>query len=337
MGRGGMGGGGGGGFGGGFGGRSFGSHSFGGRSGSGGRGGGSGMGGGFGRGGGGLFGSGAGRQTRSTYIGPIFMSGGGGGNRAGGPAGGGRRPSCLLTLLVAAVIVIALLIMLNYQGDSVTRSSYQREPLPAGIAKETEYIRDDPNWLDNANLVRSGMRAFFKETGVQPYLWIAEEINGSKDASWAEIEAAMEELYQSEFSDEGHLIVLFYEPYEGRYKTAYLAGSAARAVIDDEAAQIILDYLDEYYYSDYGDNQYFAAVFEKSAARIMHVQKDMRIVLAFVAAGLILLFIAYRIVTMLLKQRNIKRQQDIDILNADVDGFDDDEASRLAKKYKDDE
>ncbi|MDR3242601.1 MAG: hypothetical protein LBT34_01560, partial [Clostridiales Family XIII bacterium] len=220
---------------------------------------------------------------------------------------------------------------------SITKSSRQREALPAGIVHETEYIRDDAYWLDNGNAVRNSMRDFYKKTGVQPYLWITEEINGSRDASWDEIQASMEEVYLNTFSDEGHLILLFYEPYENEYKTAYLAGSAAKTVIDDEAAEIILDCFDYYYYGDMTDNEYFAAVFDKSAGRIMTVTKNIYVVVALIFAGLVLLFVLYKIIAMLIKQKNVKRQQDIDILNADTSKINEDEAAKLADKYKEDQ
>ncbi|MDR0425452.1 MAG: hypothetical protein LBH39_08410, partial [Clostridiales Family XIII bacterium] len=139
--------------------------------------------------------------------------------------------------LVLMIIVVGIAVIMNNERRT---ASYHREALPASVVSETDYIRDDARWLDNAGVARSGMRYFFKETGVQPYLWITEDINGSRDAGWDEIEAAMEEMYRKEFTDEGHMIVLFYEPYPEEYKTAYLAGSAAKGVIDDEASQIIL-------------------------------------------------------------------------------------------------
>jgi hypothetical protein len=169
---------------------------------------------------------------------------------------------------------------------------------------------------------------------VQPYLWIAEEINGSRDASWEEIETALNAVYEEKFTDEGHLILLFYEPKKGVYKTSYLAGSAAKTVIDEEASQIILDYFDKYYYSDLEEDEYFAAVFDKSADRIMSVSFGLRHVVMIIAA-LIVLFILYRTAAMILRHRRIKRQQDIDILNTDVHKIGDDPATRLAEKYKD--
>jgi hypothetical protein len=181
------------------------------------------------------------------------------------------------------------------------------------------------------------MRYFYKKTGVQPYLWITENLGGSKDASWDEIEAAMEGLYKKEFTDEGHLIVLFYESRPGEYKTAYLAGSAAKAVIDEEASRILLDYLDKYYYDNMGEEEYFAAVFTKSAERIMTVTTDPKLVIAFIVGGLAFLAIISIVVFKALKHRRLKRQQDIEILNMDMSKMGEDEAARLAQKYENNE
>lgn len=346
------------------GGRSSGSHSFGGRSSSAGRGGSSGggfggarssgsSGGGFGGvRGGGSSGGGFGGVRSGGFGGGVRHGGRYGGNYGGaghyGGSGGGRRSyggtrgslaGCLSAAIVL-IILIVIVVFLAYPrmngGGAITASTYQREALPQSAVNETEYLRDDAHWLDNGNVAISGMRYFFKKTGVQPYLWITEELNGSKDASWEEIEAAMDEVYAEEFTDEGHLIILFYEAYPEEYKTAYLAGSAAKAVIDDEASQIILDYLDEYYYSDMSENEYFAKVFEKSADRMMTVETSPLTIVLIIVGALAALIIVYAIIAAVLKNRRLKRQQDIEILNADVGKIGGDEASRLADKYDDD-
>jgi hypothetical protein len=299
----------------GFGGHSSGGHSFGGRSGFG------------GRGGGGNFGN--------------FSSGGsGGGFHFGGfgfgrPFGGGGGSGWIVILVIAIVLGWGVFGAGSGGGDgSIAASSYQREPLPDGIVNETEYIKDDGKWLANQKTVRDGMRYFYEKTGVQPYLWITENLDGSRDASWDEIEAAMEGLYKEEFTDEGHLIILFYEPQPGVYKTAYLAGSAAKTVIDEEASRILLDYLDKYYYDNMGEDEYFAAVFTKSADRIMTVTTDPKLVLVFIVGGLAFLSVISIIIFKALKHRRLKRQQDIEILNMDMSKIGEDEAAKLARKYE---
>jgi hypothetical protein len=303
------------------GGRSSGGHSFGGRSGG-------------GRGSGGRSGS-SGRGGGGVHFGGFRSGGRGGGFHFGGFGGAfGGGGFLLAAFLMVAVLISIAGVWDTGGGDSIARSTYQREPLPDSAVNETEYIKDDEKWLDNQKAVRDGMRYFYKKTGVQPYLWIAENLNGSKNASWEEIEAAMEELYKNEFTDEGHIIILFYEPQPDAYKTAYLAGSAAKAVIDEEASQILLDYLDRYYYDNLDEDEYFATVFTKSADRIMAVTTDPKIVFAFIAGGLAFLAIISIVIFKALKHRRLKRQQDIEILNTDVNKLGEDEAAKLARKYE---
>jgi hypothetical protein len=301
------------------GGRSSGGHSFGGRSGSGGRGGGSAN---FG-------GSGSGRRSGGFHLGGGGFGGWGGGFHFGGFGGG-----WLLWLGVLIFVALVWSALDTGGNDSIARSTYRREPLPEGAVNETEYIKDDEKWLGGQKTVRDSMRYFYKETGVQPYLWITGNLKGSKDASWEEIEAAMEELYKDTFTDEGHVIILFYEPQPGAYKTAYLAGAAAKAVIDEEASEILLDYLDRYYYDNLDEDEYFATVFTKSADRIMSVTMNPKVVIAFIVGGLAFLAIISVLIVKALKYRRLKRQQDIEILNMDVNKIGEDEAAKLARKYE---
>ena len=56
------------------------------------------------------------------------------------------------------------------------------------------------------------------------------------------------------------------------YTTWYVCGSQAKAVIDDEAADIILDYLDKYYYYEsLSEEEYLSKSFGDAADRIMDV------------------------------------------------------------------
>jgi hypothetical protein len=302
-----------------FGGRGSRGRSFGGRSSSSGR-------------GGGFFGRSSGGGSSSSGW---FRSSGGGSGSSGG--GSGEWSSLrIATIIYLAVVIILITIAASlaiYDRRPIAKSTYQREPLSAEIVKETEYIRDDEKWLANPKITRDGMRYFYQKTGVQPYLWIAESLNGSRDASWDEIEAAMDELYQDKFADEGHLIILFYEPRENEYKTAYMAGSAAKAVIDEEASNIILDYLDRYYYGSLDDDEYFAKVFIESADRIMSVTPNAWVTIAFIAGGVALLIIVSVAILKALEHRRETRRQNIEILNADANKIAEDEAAKLARKY----
>ena len=57
-------------------------------------------------------------------------------------------------------------------GGDIQKSTYQREKLPASAVTETAYYTDEGGWFSNRGKLESGMKAFYRETGVQPYLYL---------------------------------------------------------------------------------------------------------------------------------------------------------------------
>ena len=166
------GGGGGGGFGGGFsgGGRSSGGFS-----------------GGFGggRSGGGHYGGYHGGFRGGFRTGPIFINnsrryygGGGGGNNGDGGNGGGSGGMTVIVVLIAVFLLAGVMFVTNggfSSGGSIAKSTVEREKLPASAVQETAYYTDaDGSWIRSPGTLESGMRAFYQETGVQPYLYPAQ-------------------------------------------------------------------------------------------------------------------------------------------------------------------
>lgn len=355
---------------GGGGGRSFGgggSRGFGGRSGSGGfsRGGSLGS---SGRSGGsstGLFGGGS---SRGGSLGSSGRSGSGstgifgGGSSQGGmfrshrnprpimgpvwrpyPRLGGGGCGCITapTIVLLIVIIIIAFSLFSFQScgresGSITQSTIERQPLPKGSVVETGYYTDTLNWITNKTTLTAGMKNFYRETGVQPYLYITDNINGVTDPSDIEVMDFAFSLYDDLFADEAHLLLIFFEPYPSDYSTWYLAGKQAKAVIDDEAADILLDYIDRYYYEDLTDEEFFSKSFNDAGKRIMTVPKSPWIpVLIIIGIGIIILigFIWWRKAK---EQKNRETEATERILNTPLDIFGDSQADDLAKKYEDD-
>jgi hypothetical protein len=209
-------------------------------------------------------------------------------------------------LFILALIGMGFFFVSTWRGGSlsttITRSTIRREPLPAGTVHETGYLRYGGH-LVNEEAAIDGMRYFYEKTGVQPCLWIAERIDGSGNPSWETIDAALERLYQTSFTDQGHLLVLFHEPRPEDYKTAYYVGDAAELILDEEATDILLDYLDKYYYDgDLSEGEYFGAAFTKSADRIMSVSADPKIIRNLMAAAICAMLI-FAIVVQARKRR----------------------------------
>lgn len=134
------------------------------------------------------------------------------------------------------------------------RSTKKRSPL-VGVTKKTDFFYDQIGWVKDKNKLQSGLKEFYNKTGVQPYVlfvkysqvyWTDRELNTTSADSY------LESVYDETFSDEGHMIFAYFQcdddsrdEMEGSFR--YLLGHSAQTVMDDEAINIFLGYLDAYY------------------------------------------------------------------------------------------
>lgn len=282
-----------------------------------------------------------GPRVGGFYGAPNIIHMGGGSRRSRGP--GGCAPGGCLTVVVILVIFIAIIIALSaFSGMSgsngsynITTSSVEREPLPKGSVNETAYYTDELGWIGNRTKLESGLKYFYAETGVQPYLYITDNINGNHYPTENEMESFANDLYDELFTDEAHLLLVFLE-YDERYMDWYITGTQAKQVIDNEAADILLDYIDRYYYdSNLTDEEFFSKSFSDAADRIMTVTRSPWISV-FIVLGIVviiaILFIWWRKAK---KQKNLEAKQMEDILNTPLNRFGSTEAEDLANKYDD--
>lgn len=243
-------------------------------------------GGGGSRGGGGSFGGSRGGGGRvggsfggSSRGGGGFSGGSSGGGFSFGGGGGGFRPvhtgggfgpvrtgggcGCLSPIIFVGIIILILIMLsgglsaiFGGQGGSssssdITKSTIEREPLPKGMVDETDYYTDELGWIGNRTKLESGLKYFYDKTGVQPYVYITDTVLGSHSPSLDDMEQYANQLYDELFTDEAHLLLLFFEyNSNSRYMEYYVTGTQAKGVIDTEAGDIILDYIDRYYYYD---------------------------------------------------------------------------------------
>ena len=325
------GGGGGGGFGGGFsgGGRSSGGFS-----------------GGFGggRSGGGHYGGYHGGFRGGFRTGPIFINnsrryygGGGGGNNGSGGNGGGSGGMTVIVVLIAVFLLAGVMFVMNggfSSGGSIAKSTVEREKLPASAVQETAYYTDaDGSWIRSPGTLESGMRAFYQETGVQPYLYILP--NGTT-TSIDELTRQAESLYEELFRDEGHFLLVFCDDGYGSFNCGYTVGSQAKTVMDDEAVGILADYLDRYY-SDMSisEEEIFSNAFADTGERIMSVTKSPIVPVAVCVAVVVVAVLAFITLKKRREQREREQQRAEEILKTPLEKFGDQEVEDLAKKYED--
>jgi len=314
---------------------------------------------GSGRSGGNIFGGSNSRSGRnnnpfepSSYTGPRGGSFGGSflggylgskmgrGGSGGDPQPGGRRSGCgtviIILLCVFILIVIISVLANNNGGNDITRSTIAREPLKSGIAKETGYYTDELGWIRNKTELETGLKYFYNKTGVLPYIYITDTINGSHNPSEAALESYANQLYDTLFTDEAHLLFVFFEYQPGNYMYWYVGGAQTKTVIDGEAGDILMDYVDKYYYqSSLSEEEFFSMAFSDAADRIMTVTKSAWIPVLIVMGIVVLIFILFIWWRRAKIQKNIEAEHTKEILNQPLETFGDKEAENLTKKYDD--
>ena len=195
--------------------------------------------------------------------------------------------STLITVILTFVIVIGALLAAR---PNIQTSTIERTKLSSSqCTKIDTWYQDDIDWIHDEQTLLKGLKTFYDKTGVQPYLWITDNINGKAKPTSSDFEAALQQKYQELFNDEGPLIVCFMESSPSVYATYYWAGSAAKGVIDDEAGEILLDVIDSKYTSDLSDEEMFSKSFSDAAERMMKVGRTTKqyiIMTVAVIAGL---------------------------------------------------
>ncbi len=374
MGRSGGGGGGGGFSGGGFSGGGRSSGGFSGGSHSGGRsfgGGGGGFGGGFGGGRphapggpgpGGPGGPGPGGPRGGFGFGgfhaPVIIAGnnignsGGSGSGGSNNSGGSNGPGCsaflyIVAILVALIFIGALLGSCDNGGgydagysSSVAASTVQREALPASASEDVGWYTDaDGDWIHNTSQLTNGLKSFYQQTGVRPYVYILP--NGTT-TSVSDLQSRAESLYDELFSDEAHFLLVFCDDGAGGYNCGYAVGSQAKTVMDSEAISILSDYLDRYYSdTSISEEEIFSNAFAKTAERIMMVTGSTARTTTMVLGGVAVVAIVAGAVIFVVRKKSAEKAEQAkrtqEILNTPLEKFGSDEVEELAKKYQTDE
>ena len=276
-----------------------------------------------------------------------------------GPVGGPQvNVGCLYSfILIVALITLFLVVFgglwagfFGEQRESshsdITYSTMNREPLPANaVTVKNGYYTDELGWIESRSTVESGMKSFYEDTGVMPYLYLTDEVDGETSPKANDFMNFANRTYDELFTgsdgqvDEAHVLVIFHEYYDGDYTVYYLAGVQAQSVVDDEAGEILLDYFDRYYYDTSKDNsEYFGAVFKEAGAAMMKVTRPNWYYPTIFAAVILILFGLLIILRTRAKNKKEQDKRDQEILNTPLQTFGDTEttqkAEELAKKYE---
>lgn len=270
-----------------------------------------------------------------------------GGNNSGNN-GGNNGTGCSLS--ITAVIIILLIFLVIFSACSVnfvtgmadnqeiTKSTIKREPLEGGVI-ETAYYTDNFSWIIDESDVLPGLKKFYEKTGVQPHVYITDNINNIANPSDAQINEFAVNLYDQLFKDEAHFLLVFYLDLQNEsYTTWYVCGSQAKAVIDDEAADIILDYLDKYYYYEsLSEEEYLSKSFGDAADRIMDVTVSPWVYVWITLGIVVVALLAFSWWNKAKEQKNKEDEAVRKILETPLETFGETktDTSALEEKYKD--
>ena len=279
---------------------------------------------------------------RPVAAGPGYAGGSGCG--CGGCLGG------LMAIVVVALIFALLSTSLStcsgpaygdtaYVTSGTQSSDTVREKLPADAVTKTDYYTDaDGDWIHDAGRLTQGLEEFYDKTGVQPYVYI---LPNGESTSTTELTALAERLYPELFTDEGHFLLVFCDDGNGTFNCGYTVGTAASAVMDSEAVNVLADELDYAYNNADTDEEVFSDAFSETAGRIMAAAEDEQRgqTTMLVVGGVVLVIAVGGAIAYVVKRRKAKqdeeRQRMEDILNTPLEKFGDKDVEDLAGKYED--
>jgi len=287
-----------------------------------------------------------------------------GGPMMGGPMMGRRRGGCgggCMTILLIVVVLIIVMSVISWANNTaapqnwgtaqqtdpfpgVIPSTVVRTPLPAGSATETgPMFTDHLNWIGNQSQLVAGMNNFHRATGVRPHLYLIGEIYGTQTPSNDQLMSFATSRYNDLFNDEAHVLVLFFENDNMDYGMVVIPGNQARSVLDQEAQDILLDFIGRYYYMDISEEELFSSAFNSAAERIMHVppeppdNRSVWMTIIIVAGVLLLVLMLFRWWQRKQEQKNLEAEQTERILSQPLETLGSgSDAANLAQQYMDD-
>lgn len=233
-------------------------------------------------------------------------------------------------ITVLAVVAIGMFLGIMRDGgvmdDTITKSTIGRQRLAEELCTPSDrwYQDDWGDWLDtiftaDRETLAEGQRYFYERTGVQPFIWITGE-EGADIQTVEQLQRAAERKYEELFADRGHLLIIFreYPNGSGNYLSGCFAGADAETVMDAEAREILLDYIDAYYPEvSYSESEMFAKALKNTAGAIMKVSLTTAQI-AMICVGVLIVAVAAVLVVVNLRRKKAaqarKRMADFNIL-----------------------
>lgn len=255
-----------------------------------------------------------------------------------------------LPAIIACIIIMWIMVTVgsfscsaNSSGvvHTAINSTVERSVLAASASKDVGWYTDaDGDWVSSPSRIEKGLKYFYQETGIRPYVYILP--NGS-DAS--DLTSKAEELYDELFTDEGHFLLVFVDDNDGYYDCGYTGGSATKTIMDSEAIGILSDNLAYWYRCADTDEEVFSKTFSDTADDMMaatpgstQYKSTHRFVkVAIFVIGCIIVFVVVSQVRGRQREKEEERRRQTEkILNTPLEKFGDNDVEDLADKYEED-
>ena len=277
-----------------------------------------------------------------------------GGGLGGGGGGGGC--GCFTMILGVFILIIALAILGQVMNWGAGGNWFTRVEVPASTVERTALSANAANtpsprfidnlgWINNSTRLLNGFSNFHRETGVMPFLYITDNLDGNRAPNMQAMSNYAARLFDRGIAEwgfnEANLLLLVFE-YGAGYGHYIIAGNQAgtATLIDSQAIDIIDAYIRYYWYADIDACELFARAFTNAGNRIMRVHRSPWIPVMIVAGVLLILFLLFTWWKAKRDQKNLEAEQTERILGQDLNEFgteQDDEASRLAQQYEEDD
>lgn len=226
------------------------------------------------------------------------------------------------TLLIVAMVIAVVSVPTLVKGGSIGKSTVAREKLDPQYVDEVPsgWYDDRIGWIKNDATLVGGLKAFYKYTGVRPYLILTEDIEFNKYPTGQEVQDYAAKWYDANVHDEGHIVFVMQCIDEtDEYKLAVCTGKQAKVVMDDEACNILYDYIDSYWYSNRSEAELFGDAFEDAGKRVMTKTPNYTFVVIIVALTVVGLFVVLQIVKASFKRKREAAAETERILSTPID------------------
>lgn len=207
--------------------------------------------------------------------------------------GSGSGGGCLSQIIAGVIVLVIVLAVLFAQyggGGSSVKSTIQREKINSGNAYISDCIIDELGWFDRETKTESKLKDFWKETGVQPFIYL-KDYDASLTTDDAKTEWA-ENYYDENFETENIFLFVYFAEEDVDNDVGYMSyvnGYETSSVMDSEAIEIFWNYIDRYWYSDMSTDDLFITVFDKTGSTIMKVSTTGKDIVKYILIVVIVL------------------------------------------------